>query len=266
MAKKPTRTWVMVLSLGIPLVIVVLVAMLASFTALVDVARVNGVVIPWLLPVVVDVGMIGSNLAAMYFRRLGVKGRWVAELIFLSFAAVSVYANITHAWLAADLTQTTLVTAIVIAAIFPLGQLGVTHMVMMLIPDEKERMRLQALKDRDREAHAKEAAPTRQPAAPQQTRAVEAEARLPAPAAHTPLRLVSPPATTASPDQKVVRDLVLDYVQSEGKRPTGALIGEWLGGKSAKTGQRFLTKLEAEGDFDSETVSADSAAHAQILQ
>ncbi|WP_416445501.1 hypothetical protein AB3K78_01365 [Leucobacter sp. HNU] len=252
MAKKQTRTWPMVLSLGIPLVIVVLAAMLASFTALYDVARVNGVVIPWLLPVVVDVGMIGSNAATVYFRKLGIKGRWVADVIFLSFAAVSVYANITHAWLAADLTQTSLITAVIIAAIFPAGQLGVTHMVMMLIPDEKERARLQ----RDRAATEARERPAAQPAT--HVAAPAAPVRTAAPSlaassrAETVLAPPERPALHAVPllgdaKDEAVRQRILDFVAREGKRPTGSQVSDWRGGGDRRTGTRFMERMENDG-------------------
>ena len=264
MAKNQTRTWTMVLSLGIPLMVVVLGAMLASFTALTDVARVNGVVFPWLLPVVVDVGMIGSNISTVYFRKLGIKGRWVAEVIFLAFAAVSVYANVTHAWLAADFTQTTILTAVIIAAIFPLGQLGVTHMVMMLIPDEKERAR----QKRERamtEARERVATPAATPApskpAPMPV-AAPALASAPRPAAvpaPAGLRAVPAPADTSD---EAVRKRILEFVAREGKRPTGSQVSEWRGGGDRRTGTRFLKRMEEEGVLEPEARTEDARVSA----
>lgn len=260
MAKKPSRSWVMVLVLGPLLAVVVVGAMLASFTALYDVARVNGVGIPALLPIVVDVGMIASNAATVYFRKLGLKGRWVAYVIFVGFVAVSVYANITHAWLAADLTQTTIVTAIVIAALFPVAQLGVTHMMLMLLPDEKERARLQrerASVEGERERAGVEHRPEMKPVPKPASKAAVPSSFAPSPAlaaAETPTTVLAPaegrglhavPAPE-NPDEKV-RGMVLEYFAREGKLPTGSMVSEWRGGGDRRTGSRFLQRMKEEG-------------------
>lgn len=44
-----------------------------------------------------------------------------------------------------------------------------------------------------------------------------------------------------------VGDQVLAFIREHGKKPTGAMVGEWLGGKSPKTGQRFLRELTDTG-------------------
>lgn len=248
MAKKPARTWGMVFALGPLLAVVVIAAMWASFTALIDVARVNGVVVPALLPIVVDVGMIASNVASVYFRTLGLKGRALATVIFVGFASVSMYANITHAWLSADFSKTSIVTAVIIAAIFPAGQLGVTHMVMMLIPDQKERARLQ----RERQT-ASEAAPIAASETRRSTPATTSSTTL----SNTVSGNVSPglaPALHAVPQiedadhtDDETRRRVLEYVEAEGKRPTGTMVSQWRGGGDRRTGTRFMKQMEKDG-------------------
>ncbi|MGJ0202744.1 hypothetical protein NHL51_01115 [Leucobacter sp. gxy201] len=247
MAKKPTRTWAMVASLGIPLAIVGVSAMAISYATLIDVARVNGLPLPELFPVLVDVGTVATMIAAAQFRMRGVSGRWLAYTTFILLSGVSIVANATHAWRAADMTVTSPWAAAILASTPPAALLAITHLVMMLIPDEKERAKLQALRDRA------EFAPRRQAPAPEppnkvstpSAAAYSAEPVREEPTAPAPLRLVNPDLIEAGDDE--VRELVLDYVVREGKRPTGKVVGDWLGGKTPKTGQRFLKRMEDEG-------------------
>ncbi len=250
--KHPSRTWVLVVSLGTPLTVVVAAAFVASFRALTDVGVVNGVQPAWLLPVVVDVGMITTNIASVLFRTRGLTGRWWANTMFGMFAAVSVFANVSHAQLAADFTRTTLLQATVIAALFPVAQLGLTHLVMMLIPDEKERQRLQLL----RHAAQAEAAPIAPASKPQRVTVVQPAQGSIAPAkpatesawgAPSPA-LVPAEVGAASREQleAEVREQVLQYVAETGERPSAKDVASWLG-RETRTGYRFLTRLEKEG-------------------
>lgn len=239
MAKKPARTWHMVVSLGIPLTIVGVSAMAISYVTLIDVARVNGLPLPELFPILIDVGTVTCMIAAAQFRLRGIGGRWLAYVTFILLSVVSIIANASHAWRAADMMITTPWAAALLAATPPTALLAITHLVMTLIPDEKERTRLQAQRDRE--------------AAPQSGKAPKADAVAATPinqsgAESGTLRLVKSPAMSV--DQGAVREQIRAHYQATSERPTGAKVGEWLGGKSAKTGQRFLTKLEESGEFD----------------
>jgi hypothetical protein len=71
----------------------------------------------------------------------------------------------------------------------------------------------------------------------------------------TPLRLVEQDKPAAA-DQAEVREKVLAHIAEHGEKPTGAIVGDWLG-KSYKTGQRFLQKLEESGDLNLVTEPAN---------
>ncbi|SDQ32571.1 hypothetical protein [Leucobacter chromiiresistens] len=267
MVKKPSRSWAMVTSLGIPLAIVGASAMAISYATLIDVARVNGLPLPELFPVLVDVGTVATMIAAAQFRLRGVSGRWLAYTTFVLLSGVSIVANATHAWRAADLSLTSPWAAAILASTPPAALLAITHLVMMLIPDEKERAKLQAIRDRG------EPSPQRRV----QEKPVAAETRSASQAAHAPASPAVPARDSeesAAPDrsagaslrlvtdedapvaEKEVRARVLEYVSAESKRPTGKLVGEWLGDKTPKTGQRFLKKMEEAGHFGTLAESA----------
>ncbi|MCS3427613.1 hypothetical protein [Leucobacter aridicollis] len=253
MKNKPTRNWHLVLTLGIPLTIVGASAMAISYATLIDVARVNGLPLPELFPVLIDVGTVATMIAAAQFRLRGIDGRWLAYVAFIALSAVSIVANASHAWRAADMTVTTPWAAAILAATPPAALLAITHLVMMLIPDEKERAKLQAVREKQAETEARQrqaAQPTAAPiaAASAQVAVPAASSLSPAPTPQAPLRLVEQerPATV---DQAEVREKVLAHIAEYGEKPTGAIVGDWLG-KSYKTGQRFLQKLEDAGDLN----------------
>lgn len=240
MAKKPTRTWTLVLSLGIPLTIVGTSAMAISYATLIDVARVNGLPLPELFPILVDVGTVTTMIAAAQFRLRGVGGRWLAYTTFTLLSGVSIMANSMHAWSAADLTVTNPWVAGLLAATPPAVLLAITHLVMKLIPDEKERARLQSMKERAELATNREAAP--RPKVEVSTEPAPLRSK-PAAGESVALRLVNAPQSIPA-SQAEVANRVQQHIDETGQKPTGAVVGEWLGGKSAKTGQRFLAKLE----------------------
>ncbi|GAA2823230.1 hypothetical protein FB468_1717 [Leucobacter komagatae] len=248
MKNKPTRNWHLVLTLGIPLTIVGASAMAISYATLIDVARVNGLPLPELFPVLIDVGTVATMIAAAQFRLRGIDGRWLAYVAFIALSAVSIVANASHAWRAADMTVTTPWAAAVLAATPPAALLAITHLVMMLIPDEKERAKLQAVREKQAEAEAPHRQSTQQaasvPASPVAPAAVVAAVSAPA----APLRLVEQNKPAAA-DQAEVRNKVLAHIAEHGEKPTGAIVGDWLG-KSYKTGQRFLQKLEESGELN----------------
>lgn len=264
MARKPTRTWAFVASLGIPLAIVGLSAMAISYATLIDVARVNGLPLPELFPVLVDVGTVSSMIAAAQFRLRGLSGRWLAYLTFLALSGVSILANASHAERAADLTVTSGWVAAILAAIPPATLLAITHLVMLLIPDEKERARLQSQQDRTVEPQETRRTATIKAGTPQRPETRQAPAPAPArveepqlesatgQAEPAPLRLVNSQEPAAGDEE--VRQLVLGYLEREGKRPTGKIVGDWLS-KTPKTGQRFLKRMEDEGAFELEAAA-----------
>ncbi|MGO1700960.1 MAG: hypothetical protein ACTIKL_07880 [Canibacter sp.] len=245
--KRPSRTWSLVLTLGVPLTIVGVSAMAISYATLIDVARVNGLPLPELFPILIDVGTVACMIAAAQMRLRGINGRWVAYLIFIALSIVSIVANATHAWRAADLVLTTTWAAAILASVPPATLLAITHLVMMLVPDEKERARLQALREKLETTKPATATLASTPQLAQQ----ELQPKNTATGSEQtkePLRLVAAP-TSDSVNRRDVADKVLDHFSRVGEKPTGSLVGEWLGGKSAKTGQRFLKTLEDQGAF-----------------
>lgn len=257
MKNKPTRNWQLVLTLGVPLTIVGVSAMAISYATLIDVARVNGLPLPELFPILIDVGTVATMIAAAQFRLRGIDGRWLAYVTFIALSAVSIVANASHAWRAADMAVTTPWAAAVLAATPPAALLAITHLVMMLIPDEKERAKLQAARDKQAEAEQRHrvivqpaAVPATTPAASVSAPAVSASAA----SAQTALRLVEAEKPAAI-DLGEVRERVIAHVAEHGEKPTGAQVGDWLG-KSYKTGQRFLQKLEDAGDLSTGSAAA----------
>lgn len=263
MAKKPARNWTMVASLGIPLSIVGVSAMAISYATLIDVARVNGLPLPELFPILVDVGTVATMIAAAQFRMRGVSGLWLAYSTFILLSLVSIVANATHAWRAADMTVTNPVAAAILAATPPTALLAITHLVMMLVPDEKERAKLNAIRERSAQEQANQIVapkPAARVTTPEAPATAAAAAAAPAIPASPPLRLV-----TEANEREEVRERILRYTLEESRRPTGAIVGEWLGGKSAKTGQRMLTAMEADGDFDERSVLAIDQPHSSSM-
>lgn len=262
MAKKPARTWTMVLSLGIPLSIVGAVAMAISYATLIDVARVNGLPLPELFPILVDVGSVTTMIAAAQFRLRGISGRWLAYSTFAVLSVVSIVANASHAGRAADLSVTTPWAAMVLAATPPAILLAITHLVMMSIPDDKERAKLQLQREKDRERAIDTAERKPQTAPPRPMQVPEAATRQQPVSVSADVSSPLAPAAVAEPQDRTpvewslheqekpvdVKAMVLAYHEEHGKNPTGAIVGEWLGGKSAKTGQRFLKELAAENE------------------
>lgn len=92
-----------------------------SFTALADLAAHNGVSPgqAWMLPIVVDGGVIVSTAATIALQR----DRWFAWLLLIFSSLVSVAGNVAHSHG---------VIGMVIAAIPPLWLLAATHLTVML--------------------------------------------------------------------------------------------------------------------------------------
>lgn len=258
--KKPARTWAQLIGLGAPLLIVGVAAMMISFATLIDVAKINGLPFPTMFPILIDVGMVQSMIVASQFKLRGVKGTWLAYLTFTVLSVVSIVANSTHALTTADMTVTSPMWAAMIAATPPATLLATTHLVMMLIPDQKERQRLQSIRDKQQAtavvSGTSEKSTTTKPkveATPVASAALQTvgvrdvvsmEGKRPT------LEIVSQPESSG--DEETVAGLIRDYISEHGVRPTGKIVGEWLGGKSAKTGQRFIAKLAETGELEAE--------------
>ncbi len=260
MAKAPARTWATILSQAIPLSIVAVVAMAISYATLIDVARVNGLPLPELFPILIDVGSISCMISAGTFRRMGIGGRWLAYKTFALLSCVSIIANASHAGRAADMTLTTPWIAAVLAAVPPTVLIALTHLVMKAIPDEKERAKLHAVREAQARREQTQTVTARPEPKPLDRPQPLADGMTPVstpasePAKATALRLVDEALrpTAEVPDAEVEQK-VLAYVVAEGKRPTGQVVADWLGGKSAKTGQRFLSRMDDAGLFDQDT-------------
>ncbi|WP_217132367.1 hypothetical protein [Leucobacter chinensis] len=244
--KKPVRTWATLLTLGLPLLIVGLAAMMITFATLIDVARVNGLPFPEVFPVVVDVGMIASMIVAAQFRLKAIDGRWLAYLAFIVLSLVSVLANANHAQQTADMALTTPWAASLIGAVPSATLLVITHLVMKLIPDEKERQRLATIREKQQPAVKNVATPRpviASDTAPQNRETIPEEQSSDV-ADHFPVAVLRPVEEPVAHSDAEVETLILDFIIEYGTRPTGKVVGEWLGGKSAKTGQRFMQKME----------------------
>lgn len=133
------RDWWSVLSLLVPLVIVGVAGMAMSYVTLIEVARVNGIPIPELFPVLVDMGTVACMIGAAQFRRFGMPGRMYATVTFFFLSSISVFANATHASRVVDVTSTSLWITIALATTPPVTMSAITHIVVKLIPDQKER-------------------------------------------------------------------------------------------------------------------------------
>lgn len=264
-AKNVKRTWGSVMSLVLPLVVVGASAMAISYATLIDVARVNGMPLPELFPILIDVGTVACMVAAAQFRTLGINGRWLAYTTFFALSAISVFANATHALGAADLTSTTLGVAIMLAATPPAALVAITHLVMKLVPDIKERERIAAASaTRDgarhdaagrasrRNAGARDNATTARPNAPTSTTqsvavattATDADdADMHASANDSVARHRKPLSPTRAPQTSTGSwsvDARIREALEQGVTPSGREVADWLGGKSTRTGQRYL--------------------------
>lgn len=259
MAKKPSRTWGFVGGMSPGLLIVVVGSMAISFPTLTDVATLAGLPFPFAYPFIVDGGMLVGAVGAANKRLRGLPVRRT-YFGFAVLAIVSVVANAVHSAFAAD-PMVPIWAAAVLGAVPPATLLWATHEVMDLVPDEKERAKLQALREKS------DTKPAPRHVDADTAREVRPAPSTPAPEMAPPRiaalamtggrdEIPAPPARTAAPESQpeglgrdAVRDRVLAYVEAEGKRPAGKLVGEWLGGKTAKTGQRFLATMEDAGAF-----------------
>ena len=117
--KPHSRSWAQILTLVIPLTVVGVSAMAISYVTLIDVARINGLPLPELFPVLIEVGTVTCMIVAAQVRSTGRGSGWLAYVTFMGLSAVSVLANMSHATRSADLENTTLWAAMALAATPP---------------------------------------------------------------------------------------------------------------------------------------------------
>ncbi|AMB18525.1 excisionase [Mycobacterium phage Bugsy] len=98
-----------------------------SFNSLSELSAANGVGQAWMVPLVVDGGIIVATMATVALSRHG----WYAWTLLLLSSLVSVAGNVAHA-------QPHGLIAMVIAAIPPLWLLGSTHLTVLLYREAHE--------------------------------------------------------------------------------------------------------------------------------
>lgn len=259
------RGWSENLALLIPLAIVGVSGMAISYATLIDVARTNGLPLPELFPVLVDVGTIACLLADAQFRRSGISGRWIAGLTFVALSALSVFANATHAAQHADPAHTQVWVACILAATPPAALLSITHLVMKLMPHQFEPPPSGvSLPGRAAEPVTAGRFVGAAPAAADTYHLSTSPLPAPTVSAMPPVvNTAEEPVPTAwqfeaettdvAADTEMLDGEMIDSVEVEqwlraeltaGRRPSGAEVGRRLG-KSAKSGQRFVQLLLA---------------------
>ncbi|QCG76890.1 hypothetical protein SEA_XIANYUE_36 [Mycobacterium phage XianYue] len=98
-----------------------------SFTALSELSAANGVGQAWMVPLVVDGGIIVATMATVALSR----HQWYAWALLLMSSLVSVAGNVAH-------SQPHGLIAMVIAAIPPLWLLAATHLTVLLYRGNEE--------------------------------------------------------------------------------------------------------------------------------
>ncbi|QGJ87763.1 membrane protein [Mycobacterium phage Leogania] len=98
-----------------------------SFTSLSELSAANGVGQAWMVPLVVDGGIIVATMATVALRR----HQWYAWTLLLLSSLVSVAGNVAHAQPHGGI-------AMVIAAIPPLWLLAATHLTVLLYRGDQE--------------------------------------------------------------------------------------------------------------------------------
>uniref|UniRef100_A0AAU8GQQ7 Uncharacterized protein n=1 Tax=Mycobacterium phage BabyBack TaxID=3158877 RepID=A0AAU8GQQ7_9CAUD len=98
-----------------------------SFTALRELSADNGVAQAWMVPLVIDGGIIVATTATLALRRHG----WYAWTLLLLSSLVSVAGNVAH-------SHPHGLIAMVIAAIPPLWLLAATHLTVLLYRQARE--------------------------------------------------------------------------------------------------------------------------------
>ena len=229
--------------------------MAISYVTLIDVARINGLPLPELFPVVIDVGTVACMVAAAQFRLRALTGTWLAYLMFALLSAVSVAANAFHAILTADFTRTFPLIAIILAATPPVTLLAITHLVMKLIPTPKPATPIAEITPTPKPAAETTAA---QNTTPTQTEEKPTEERTAAPEIKhdtNPTAAATATAAAAAAERQdntqeaetlneieaVTLEKIKTYYAQHGTTPSGKQVGDWLK-KSARSGQRFMTK------------------------
>ncbi|AAC18475.1 hypothetical protein SEA_LAKES_38 [Mycobacterium phage Lakes] len=98
-----------------------------SFTALSELSAANGVAQSWMVPLVIDGGILVATMATVALSRHG----WYAWALLILSSLMSVAGNVAHA-------QPHGLIAMVIAAIPPLWLLASTHLTVLLYREAQE--------------------------------------------------------------------------------------------------------------------------------
>jgi hypothetical protein len=223
-----------------------------SFTALVSVAAWTGLpaVLGWTVPATVDSAILIFTLSALVMRaRNQRRATGYAWTMLLLFTALSIAANTMHALdstAGEDLRR--VITGAVLAGCAPFVVFTASHMLSLIVIDPADApslraMTKQALGDATRRDLATPNVATTM-AATRDTTIEWAASHLSHPVSR---QMTRGAAEQAIPDSRASTTSMVDAMIRDaitvGDMPSGAQIGAWLGDKSPRTGQRYLSAL-----------------------
>lgn len=198
----------------------VAVSFTMSFNALVAIAPWTGLppMLFWTVPLTIDSGIVIFTMAALVMRaRAQFWATAYAWALLLLFTCLSIAANVMHA---VDATSgeefRRVITGAVLAGAAPFVVATASHMLSLVVVE-----------------------PTDAPVLPARPRASAVAKSVVSEIASAPSRVtpISVPMVASVVDDQIREAL------AEGTVPTGRDIGQWLGGKSPRTGQRHLARL-----------------------
>lgn len=219
-----------------------------SFTSLVAVAAWTGLpaVLGWTVPATVDSAILIFTLSALVMRaRNQPNATFYAWSMLLLFTALSIAANTMHALdstAGEDLRR--VVTGAVLAGCAPFVVFTASHMLSLVVIEPADAPATATrVATRQATGDATHAATGGVATTVVETRGMAA--------GWTASRQVTRQATDAA--TQLVDVMIRDAIAA-GDTPSGAQIGAWLGDKSPRTGQRYLSAL-LEHDTDLEGVA-----------
>src|SRR6218665_219477 len=141
------RSWSQVVWQVGPLSVVGVLAMCISYTTMIDVAARNGIPLPELFPLVVDLGIVSCIITTAQYRHLSIRGRWMPTALFVALSVISVFANASHAVSQPQVRSdaVSIIIAIVLAGTPSVTFQMATHIMLRLIPDRHERDQMRHL-------------------------------------------------------------------------------------------------------------------------
>lgn len=207
-----------------------------SYSGLVAVAPWAGLpaVLYWTVPVMIDSGIVIFGLAVFVMRARSQLGALLyAWGLFALFTSLSIAANVMHALDATSGDEFhRRVTGAVIAGTAPFLVATASHMLTLTVIEPAEK-----LVETTKAVKARVSAPAPNPTPP----GAAVTARPSSPAAVT-VATQAPPARVAGVSVSQVDERIRAALRA-GSVPTGRDVGDWLGGKSPRTGQRHLATL-----------------------